>query len=113
MTVDEVRVRALELPREERELLGIELLSSLESAETQAEVDAAWAEEILARSEAYRSGKVQALDAAGTVERLRKRLSGHPWMKFEGVWKDHPEFDQFQQNVADYRQSLDVSEMEP
>ena len=75
MTVDEVRVRALELPREERELLGIELLSSLESAETQAEVDAAWAEEILARSEAYRSGKVQALDAAGTVERLRQRLA--------------------------------------
>ena len=75
MTVDEVRVRALELPREERELLGIELLSSLESAETQSEVDAAWAEEILARSEAYRSGKVQALDAAGTVERLRQRLA--------------------------------------
>lgn len=75
MTVDEVRVRALELPREERELLGIELLSSLESPETQAEVDAAWAEEILARSEAYRSGKVQTLDAAGTVERLRQRLA--------------------------------------
>ena len=39
--------------------------------------------------------------------------SGHPWMKFAGVWKDHPEFDQFQQNVADYRQSLDVPETEP
>ena len=75
MTVDEVRVRALELPREERELLGIELLSSLESAETQAEADAAWAEEILARSESYRSGKLQSLDAAGTVERLRQRLA--------------------------------------
>ena len=113
MTIDEVRVRALELPREERELLGIELLSSLESPETQAEVDAAWAEYILARSEAYCSGKVQALDAAGTVERLRQRLSDHRWMKFAGVWKDHPEFDQFQQNVADYRQSLDIPETEP
>ena len=38
---------------------------------------------------------------------------GHPWMKFAGVWKDHPEFDQFQQNVADYRQSLDAAETEP
>jgi putative addiction module component (TIGR02574 family) len=65
----------MELPREERELLGIELLSSLESPETQAGVDAAWAEEILVRSEAYRSGKVQALDAAETVERLRQRLA--------------------------------------
>ena len=79
MTISEVRDRALELSREERELLGIELLSSLESPETQADVDAAWAEEILARSEAYRSGKVQALDSAGTVERLRQRLAaGQP-----------------------------------
>lgn len=75
MTVNEIRVRALELPRDERELLGVALLSSLESQESQAEVDAAWAEEILARSEAYRSGKVQSLDAAGTVERLRQRLA--------------------------------------
>ena len=75
MTVNEIRVCALELPRDERELLGVALLSSLESQESQAEVDAAWAEEILARSEAYRSGKVQSLDAAGTVERLRQRLA--------------------------------------
>ncbi|MBC8116624.1 MAG: type II toxin-antitoxin system HicB family antitoxin [Candidatus Saccharimonas sp.] len=39
--------------------------------------------------------------------------SSHPWMKFAGVWKDHPEFDQFQQNVAEYRRSLDVPESEP
>ncbi|MBC7819966.1 MAG: hypothetical protein IAG10_24040 [Planctomycetaceae bacterium] len=39
--------------------------------------------------------------------------SSHPWMKFAGVWKEHPEFDQFQQNVLEYRHSLDVSETEP
>ena len=39
--------------------------------------------------------------------------SGHPWMKFAGVWKDHPEFDQYVRNVTEYRQSLDVSESEP
>jgi putative addiction module component (TIGR02574 family) len=74
VSVDEIRVRALELPREERELLGIALLSSLETAEKQAEVDAAWANEILARSEEYHSGRVHALDASGTVERIRQRL---------------------------------------
>ena len=75
MTVDEIRVRALELPREERELLGIALLSSLETVENQAEVDGAWANEILSRSEAYHSGRVQALDASDTVERIRQRLA--------------------------------------
>ena len=39
--------------------------------------------------------------------------SGHPWMKYAGVWKDHPEFDQFQKNVAECRQKLDVPESEP
>ena len=34
-------------------------------------------------------------------------------MKFAGVWKDHPEFDQYVRNVTEYRQSLDVSESEP
>ena len=75
MTVNEIRVRALELPRDERELLGVALLSSLEPQEAQTEVDAAWAAEILARSDAYRSGKVLSFDAAGTVERLRQRLA--------------------------------------
>lgn len=74
MTVDEIRARALELPREERELLGIALLSSLETAANQAEVDTAWAAEILARSDAYHSGQIHALDASGTAERIRQRL---------------------------------------
>ncbi len=39
--------------------------------------------------------------------------SGHPWMKYAGVWKEHPDFDQFQQNVVEYRQSLDVAETDP
>jgi putative addiction module component (TIGR02574 family) len=75
MTVDEIRARALELPREERELLGIALLGSLETAANQDEVDSAWASEILARSEAYHSGQVQALDASETAERIRQRLA--------------------------------------
>ena len=75
MTVDALRARALELPREERELLGIALLSSQETAANQAEVETAWADEILARSEAYHGGLVHALDASGTAERIRQRLA--------------------------------------
>ncbi len=75
MRVDEIRARALELPREERELLGIALFGSLETAANQAEVDSAWATEILARSEAYRGGQVQALDASETAARIRQRLA--------------------------------------
>ena len=75
MTVDEIRARALELSREERELLGIALFGSLETAANQAEVDSAWASEILARSEAYHIGQVHALDASETAERIRQRLA--------------------------------------
>ncbi len=32
--------------------------------------------------------------------------SGHPWMKFAGVWKDHPDFDQFVRNVAEHRRDI-------
>lgn len=74
MTVDELRVEALQLPAEEREILGIQLLCSLESPEAQADVDAAWVEEINARMDAYRSRRTVALNAAGTAERIRKRL---------------------------------------
>ena len=75
MTVDEIRAWALELPREERELLGIALLSSLETVACQAELNTAWADEILARSEAYHSGQVHALDASETAKRIRQRLA--------------------------------------
>jgi putative addiction module component (TIGR02574 family) len=75
MSIDEVRPLALELSREERELLGIELLCSLEPIDSQAEIESEWAREIAARSDAYRNGKIEALDASETFERLRKRLA--------------------------------------
>ena len=34
----------------------------------------------------------------------------HPWMKFAGVWKDHPDLDQFIQSVTVYRRSADATE---
>ena len=75
MTIDEIRMLALNLSREERETLGVELLSTLAPVEDQEAIDAALNDEILARSDACRSGRVQTLDAAGTVDRLRQRLA--------------------------------------
>ncbi len=69
---------------------------------------------------------------AEAVERLRElarqRLAGarivhvdvpaasaepHPWTRFAGIWKDHPEFDAFLENIADHRRQQDDSEPEP
>ena len=75
MTIDEIRMLALNLSPEERELLGVELLATLAPFEDQEGIDAAWNEEILARSDACRKGTVHTLDAAGTVDRLRLRLA--------------------------------------
>src|SRR5262249_11379998 len=59
------------------------------------------------------------------VERLReqavKRLKGselvqvsipgvqdaNPWLKYAGIWKNHPDFDRFLENVAEYRRTVD------
>jgi glutathione S-transferase len=29
----------------------------------------------------------------------------NPWQTFAGIWKDHPEFDAFLENIAEYRSS--------
>jgi len=31
----------------------------------------------------------------------------HPWMKYAGMWKDDPTFDDFLQKIKDYREELD------
>jgi hypothetical protein len=59
----------------------------------------------------------QALDRLS--ELVRKRLAGaqlvqitlpgkleaNPWKAFAGIWKDHPDFNEFADNVAEYRRS--------
>src|SRR5438045_95453 len=30
----------------------------------------------------------------------------NPWQAFAGIWKDHPEFDAFLENIAKYRRSV-------
>ncbi|MBI2949336.1 MAG: hypothetical protein HYY23_16975 [Verrucomicrobia bacterium] len=31
----------------------------------------------------------------------------HAWLKYAGVWKEHPEFDAFQEAVTEYRAGVD------
>lgn len=33
----------------------------------------------------------------------------HPWAKYSGIWKDHPEFDAYQADIAKYRASADAA----
>lgn len=33
--------------------------------------------------------------------------AAHPLMKFAGLWKDHPDFDEYQANIAEYRRQQD------
>lgn len=33
--------------------------------------------------------------------------AANPWQAFAGVWKDHPEFDDFLENIAQYRRDVD------
>lgn len=75
MTIDEIRMQALQLPADERELLAVELFGSLSGGETQAEIEAEWSEEIMARSDAYRAGTTQAFDAQESLERVRAILA--------------------------------------
>lgn len=34
----------------------------------------------------------------------------HPWMKFSGMFKDDPQFDEFLQAIQDYRNEIDAEE---
>lgn len=36
----------------------------------------------------------------------------NPWMKFAGVFKDDPDFDEFQQAIQDYRREVDAQTYE-
>jgi predicted RNase H-like HicB family nuclease len=36
----------------------------------------------------------------------------NPWMKFAGVFKDDPSFDEFQQSIQDYRREVDAQTYE-
>ena len=74
MTLKEIRESALKLDDNDRELLAVELLESLTSADSQSEIDAGWKVEIIARSERHRVNPSEAVDANESLQRIRQRI---------------------------------------
>lgn len=73
-TMDEIRSTVLTLPSQQRAELARDLLASLEDAQVDADCDAVWAEEVLARSDALRKGDATARGWRESVERVRQAL---------------------------------------
>ena len=65
---------ALKLPVQERALLADALLRSLDT-EALREIERAWAEEAEDRCQAYRAGKLEAVDGPTAIKDLRTRLA--------------------------------------
>ena len=80
MSTDDLLAEALRLSREERARIASELLSSLE--ETDEEVVAVWAEELLRRSADVREGRMSRVPWATAREEflteLSRRRAGRP-----------------------------------
>lgn len=76
-TITEILDHALQLGPADRGLIAHRLIVSLEaeaSDEEQSEIDAAWEQEILRRSEDLRSGRVQGIDGRESVAQIRAAL---------------------------------------
>ena len=48
--------------------------------------------------------------AHSEVVHLNVPLAGesHPWRSLAGTWKDHPDIDEFDQHLSDYRRQVDA-----
>ena len=42
------------------------------------------------------------------TQEMEAPKSGHPWMKFAGMYKDNPLFDEVVSNIEAYRRELDI-----
>lgn len=73
-TLNDIRNTVLTLPSAQRAELAHDLLASLEDAKVDADCDVVWADEVLARSDAYRCGEATARDWRQSVERVRQAL---------------------------------------
>jgi putative addiction module component (TIGR02574 family) len=75
---DQVLQEALALPPQDRAFVVERLDESLNQGEfASPEIAAAWTAEIDRRIAAYKRGDVQALDAATSVDRMRRYLAEH------------------------------------
>ncbi len=72
--IDQIRDTVLKLSTAERAALARDLLVSLDDVETDSDSDQQWADEILARSDAYQRGELTARDWRESVDRVRQAL---------------------------------------
>lgn len=68
--------QALSLPEQERANMAYELLLSLEPEDSDPDAENAWADEIMARSDAVHHGDYMARDWREALEDMRNQLSG-------------------------------------
>jgi putative addiction module component (TIGR02574 family) len=80
LAVDSKRVidEALRLPPDARAALADELLASLEGETVDADREAAWADEIRRRLDAWQRGEVTAIPADDFLARLSETVGGKP-----------------------------------
>ncbi len=62
-------------------------------------------EKVLARARA----DLKTLLAEGRIVQLDLDLepTGHPWLKFAGMFADDPDWEEFQESIQQYREELD------
>ncbi len=64
------------------------------------------------REEALRRLRATLLERLSEVEVVPVEIelpqSAHPWMKFAGMYRDDPMFDEVQEEIAAYRRELDA-----
>jgi predicted RNase H-like HicB family nuclease len=53
--------------------------------------------------------------AAGQLVRvdLPDMPEPNPWIEAAGAWKDHPDMDEYLENIAEYRRQVDAAEPRP
>ncbi|HZF34877.1 MAG TPA: addiction module protein [Candidatus Angelobacter sp.] len=74
LSLIEIETEARKLPLEERaRLIGV-LIASLESAD-EGDIEAAWEQELLARSKEVQDGSVNPVPADEALERVRRSLT--------------------------------------
>ena len=82
----------------------LELPNCQAEAPTREQALAALQQQVAAR---LANTELLALDIQPTL------TTANPWMKFAGVFKDDPDFDEFQRAIQDYRREIDAKTPDP
>jgi hypothetical protein len=76
ISLDDIQQAALQLPLALRAQLAHTLLSSLDDATEEEDVEELWAEEVAIRAEKVLSGAYDATDWEASLERVKAQLAG-------------------------------------